>query len=94
MPLLSSGDRAVLDRRRSARCGGLAIRSAAEPLLRLVTAAATDPHVRLEAVTRDRRPARAGGQPTTLLDLLSDPSPPIRGGGAALGRDAAIRKIS
>jgi len=81
MPLLSSGDRSVLVETVRA-LGRIGDRSAAEPLLRLVTDAATDPQVRLEAVGAIGSlnvPAVAD----TLLDLLSDPSPAIRG--AALG---------
>ena len=84
MPLLSSGDRSVLIETVRA-LGRIGDRSAAEPLLRLVNDAATDPHVRLEAVGAIGSldvPAVAD----TLLDLLSDPSPAIRG--------AALRSVA
>ena len=84
MPLLTSGDRSVLIETVRA-LGRIGDRSAAEPLLRLVNAAATDPFVRLEAVGAIGSldvPAVAD----TLLDLLSDPSPAIRG--------AALRSVA
>ena len=88
MPLLSSGDRAVLVETVRA-LGAIADPSASGPLLRLVRATDTDPQVRLAAVL-----ALGTIQPAspdaidTLLDLLSDPSPVIRS--AALRATAAI----
>jgi HEAT repeat protein/cyclophilin family peptidyl-prolyl cis-trans isomerase len=76
MPLLSSGERSVLIETVRA-LGRIGDPSAAEPLLRLVRDASTDPHVRLEAVGAMggvHTPAVADG----LLDVLSDPSPPVR----------------
>jgi cyclophilin family peptidyl-prolyl cis-trans isomerase len=65
--------------------GRIGDRSAAVPLLRIVNDAATEPHVRLEAVGAIASldvPAVAD----TLLDLLSDPGPAIRG--------AALRSVA
>jgi HEAT repeat protein/cyclophilin family peptidyl-prolyl cis-trans isomerase len=89
MPLLSSGERSVLIETIRA-LGRIGDGSAAEPLLRFIRDASTDPHVRLESVSAlggIRVPI--GGVPDlhdTLLDLLSDPSPPIRA--------AALRSLS
>jgi len=76
MDLTSSGDRHVLVETVRA-LGRIGDPSAAEPLLRIVRDAAADPLVRLETV------GALGGIHTaevadTLLDVLSEPSPPIR----------------
>ena len=84
MPLLTSGDRSVLIETVRA-LGRIGDRSAAEPLLRLVNAAATDPFVRLEAVGAIGS-LDVPAVTDTLLDLLSDPSPAIRG--------AALRSVA
>ena len=84
MPLLSSGDRSVLIETLRA-LGRIGDRSAAEPLLRVVNDAATDPHVRLEAVGAIGS-LDVAAVADTLLDLLSDPSPAIRG--------AALRSVA
>ena len=84
MPLMSSGERTVLIETVRA-LGRIGDPSAAEPLLRILHDAAADPHVRLEAV------GAIGGihQPVVfdaLLDMLEDPSPPMRA--------AALRSIA
>jgi len=84
MPLLSSGERSVLIQTIRA-LGAIGDASAAEPLLKFIRDPQADPHVRLEAVTA------AGTIHTqdindTLLDLLSDSSPPVRA--------AALRSLS
>jgi cyclophilin family peptidyl-prolyl cis-trans isomerase/HEAT repeat protein len=86
MDLTSSGDRHVLVETVRA-LGRIGDPSAAEPLLRIVRDAAADPLVRLETV------GALGGIHTaevadTLLDVLSEPSPPIRA--AALQSLAAL----
>jgi cyclophilin family peptidyl-prolyl cis-trans isomerase/HEAT repeat protein len=84
MPLVTSGERPVLVQTIRA-LGAIGDASAAEPLLKFIRDPATDPHVRLEAVTA------IGSMHTqdvadTLLDVLSDPSPAIRG--------AALRSLA
>jgi HEAT repeat protein/cyclophilin family peptidyl-prolyl cis-trans isomerase len=76
MPLLSSGERNVLVEAVRA-LGRIGAAPAAEPLIRLLADAATDPQVRLEVV------GAVGGIHTpevadALLDVLADPSPPVR----------------
>jgi len=76
LPLMSSGERAVLIETVRA-LGRIGDPAAVEPLLRIIRDAAADPHVRLEAVSA------IGGfhQPEVgdvLLDVLSDPSPAVR----------------
>jgi HEAT repeat protein len=78
-PLLSSGERSVLIETIRA-LGRIGDPSVADPLLRFINQANTDPHVRLEAVAAIGG-LRAQGVPAitdTLLDLLSDPTPAIR----------------
>jgi cyclophilin family peptidyl-prolyl cis-trans isomerase/HEAT repeat protein len=81
MPLLSSGERSVLIETIRA-LGRIGDASAAQPLLAFVRDPRTDPHVRLESVgALGGLHQPIGGIPDlheTLLDLLSDPSPPIR----------------
>ena len=82
MPLLSSGERSVLIETIRA-LGRIGDPAAAEPLLRFIHDASTDPHVRLESVgALGGLHAPVGGSipdlHESLLDLLSDPSPPIR----------------
>jgi HEAT repeat protein/cyclophilin family peptidyl-prolyl cis-trans isomerase len=84
MPLLTSGDRNVLIETVRA-LGRIADRSAAEPLLKIVRDATADPLVRLEAVGA-LGGIQAPDVPETLLDVLADPSPPIRA--------AALRSIA
>jgi HEAT repeat protein/cyclophilin family peptidyl-prolyl cis-trans isomerase len=84
MPLLSSGDRNVLIETVRA-LGRIGDPASAEPLMKVLADAATDPQVRLEAVSA------IGGIHTTvvgeaLLDALADPSPPMRA--------AALRALS
>ena len=89
MPLLSSGERSVLIETIRA-LGRIGDPAAAEPLLRLIHDASSDPHVRLESVSAlGGIHASLNGVPDlhdSLLDLLSDPSPPIRA--------AALRSLS
>jgi HEAT repeat protein/cyclophilin family peptidyl-prolyl cis-trans isomerase len=90
MPLLSSGERSVLIETIRA-VGRLGDPAAADTLLRLVHDASTDPHVRLESVSalggiRESATASVPDLRDSLLDLLSDPSPPIRA--------AALRSLS
>ena len=86
MPLLSSGERAVLIETVRA-LGRIGDPSAAEPLVRIIREAAADPHVRLEAV-RAVGGVHVPAVSDALLDVLADPSPPIRA--AALGSLAAF----
>jgi HEAT repeat protein/cyclophilin family peptidyl-prolyl cis-trans isomerase len=86
MPLLSSGERSVLIETIRA-LGKIGDASAAEPLLRMLHDAAADPQVKLEIV------GSIGGIHTpavndALLDVISDPSPPVRA--AALISIAAL----
>jgi HEAT repeat protein/cyclophilin family peptidyl-prolyl cis-trans isomerase len=84
MPLLTSGERAVLVETIRA-LGRIGDPSAAEPLLRFVRDPAADPHVRLEAVGAiGSLHVPAVGE--TLLDILSDTSPAVRG--------AALRSLA
>jgi HEAT repeat protein len=94
--LLSSGDRSVLIETIRA-LGRIGDRSSAAPLMKFITDASTEPHVRLEAV------AAIGGlhDPSTgdtLIDLLADPSPTIRIAAlrslAALDRDDFVIILS
>jgi HEAT repeat protein/cyclophilin family peptidyl-prolyl cis-trans isomerase len=89
MPLLSSGERSVLIETIRA-LGRIGDPAAAEPLLRFIHDASSDPHVRLESVSAlGGIHASLAGVPDlhdSLLDLLSDPSPPIRA--------AALRSLS
>ncbi|HEY2908341.1 MAG TPA: HEAT repeat domain-containing protein, partial [Vicinamibacterales bacterium] len=94
--LLSSGDRSVLIETIRA-IGRIGDRSAAAPLMKFITDANTDPHVRLEAV------GAIGGlhEPSTgdtLIDLLADPAPTIRIAAlrslAALDRDDFVIVLS
>src|SRR5205823_5436326 len=88
MPLLSSGERSVLIQTVRA-LGRVGDASAADPLLRIVQDASADAHVRLEAVgALGGLRAAASMVSDTLLDLLSDPSPPVRA--AALRSLAAL----
>ena len=92
VPLIASGDRPV--RIEAIRAvGRIGDRSAAAPLLQIIRDGKADPQIRLEAVTA------IGGihaSPIgdvadivdTLLDVLADPSPPIRA--AALRSTAAL----
>jgi HEAT repeat protein/cyclophilin family peptidyl-prolyl cis-trans isomerase len=77
MPLVSSGERAVLIETVRA-LGAIGDPSAAEPLLKFIRDAAADPLVRLESVSALGN-IRAPGVAETLLDVLSDPSPAVRG---------------
>ena len=76
MPLVADANRAVaIEAVRSlARLGD---RAAAAPLLKLVQAPKSEPHLRLEAVTALGH-LHADGVYDTLIDVLGDPSPPIR----------------
>ena len=89
MPLLSSGERSVLIETIRA-LGRIGDPAAAEPLLRFIHDASTDPHVRLESVSALGGIRATFGAPPdlydSLLDLLSDPSPSIRA--------AALRALS
>jgi HEAT repeat protein/cyclophilin family peptidyl-prolyl cis-trans isomerase len=76
MPMLSSGDRWVLIETIRA-VGRIGDPSAAEPLLKFVHDAATEPHVRLEAVNA-LGGIRATDVTETLLDMLAHPVPAIR----------------
>jgi cyclophilin family peptidyl-prolyl cis-trans isomerase/HEAT repeat protein len=89
MPLLSSGDRSVLIETIRA-LGRIGDPSAAAPLLKFVTAADTDPHVRVEAIgaLAGVHAADNGAVNDALLDLLSDSNPVVRA--AALRSTAAI----
>ena len=86
MPLLSSGERAVLIETVRA-VGRIGDPVAVAPLLRIIGDAAADPQVRLEAVGAiGNFHVPAVGD--ALLDLISDPSPAVRG--AALKSLAAV----
>ncbi len=77
MPLFSSGQRAVLIETVRA-VGRIGDPAAVAPLLRIIGDAAADPQVRLEAVVavgNFHLPAVGDA----LLDLISDPSPAVRG---------------
>jgi cyclophilin family peptidyl-prolyl cis-trans isomerase len=76
MPLLTSGDRHVLVETVRA-LGRIGNASSAEPLLKLIRDADLEPNIKIEAV------AALGGLQTpavgdALLDLMTDPSPPVR----------------
>ena len=89
MPLLTSGDRAVLIETIRA-LGRIGDPSAAGALLKILHDGATDPQVRLETVAAlggFHAPAPAGVY-DTLLDMVTDPSAPVRA--AALGAIAAV----
>jgi len=90
MPLLSSGERNVLIETIRA-LGRIGDAAAVDPLLRLLGDAATDPHVRLEAVSAlgGFHQAEIGN---ALIDVLADPSPAIRA--AALRSLAAFDRES
>jgi len=91
MPLLTSGERSVLIETIRA-IGKIGEPSTAPSLLKFIRESGTDPHVRLEAV--NALGGLKGGLPAltevndTLLDLMTDPSPPIRA--AALRSVAAM----
>jgi cyclophilin family peptidyl-prolyl cis-trans isomerase/HEAT repeat protein len=95
MPLLTSGDRAVLIEtiRALGRIGDV---SAAQPLLRMIHDASVDGVVKVEAVTALGGLHATAASPVQLpqgvtddlLDLLSDPSPAMRA--AALRSTAAL----
>ena len=96
MPLLSSGERSVLIETIRA-LGRIGDPAAIKPIARFIADAATDPHVRLEAVSA------LGGfhQPEVgdvLLDVLADPSPAVRGAAlrslAAFDRDNFVTVLS
>ena len=76
LPLLTSGDRAVLIEtiRASGRIGDP---SAIAPLLKIIQAPDAEPHARLEAVSAlsGFHDATAPGLMDTLLDLVTDPTP-------------------
>jgi HEAT repeat protein/cyclophilin family peptidyl-prolyl cis-trans isomerase len=88
MPLLSSGDRAVLIETIHA-LGAIGDGAVTGAFLKFIHSTDTDPHVRLAAVSA-LGTMRANGPEVsdTLLDLLSDPVPAIRG--AALRAVAAM----
>jgi HEAT repeat protein/cyclophilin family peptidyl-prolyl cis-trans isomerase len=86
LPLLTTGDRAVLIETIRA-LGRIGDGAAAAPLLKIVASADAEPHVRLEAVTALGGLRAVPAVNDTLLDLLSDPKPAIRA--AALGSTAA-----
>ncbi len=83
--LLTSGDRAVLIETIRA-LGRIGDPQGTAPLLKIVQAADTEAHVRLEAVGALGGMHEVGGPPATgapgvidtLLDFLADPSPPMR----------------
>ena len=89
MPLLSSGERSVLIETIRA-LGRIGDPAAAEPLLRFIHDATTDPHVRLESIGALGGIRASLATPPdihdSLLDLLSDASPPVRA--------AALRSLS
>ena len=87
--LLTSGDRGVLIETICA-LGRIGDPAAAAPLLKIVQASDTDPHVRLEAISAlgGLHDASAPGLMDTLLDLVTDQSPAIRA--AALRSTAAL----
>jgi len=89
MPLLTSGERSVLIETIRA-LGKIGDPSTAEPLLKFIRDASTDPHVRLEAVSAlgglRGGVAALPGANDMLLDLLTDPGPAIRA--------AALRSIA
>jgi HEAT repeat protein len=89
MPLLTSGARAVLIETIRA-LGRIGDPSAADPLVRIIRDASTDPQVRLEAVgvVGAVHPPAGSSVADLLLDLLSDASPPVRA--AALRSTAAL----
>jgi HEAT repeat protein/cyclophilin family peptidyl-prolyl cis-trans isomerase len=76
MPLLSSGDRPVLIETIRA-LGRIGDPSGAAPLLKIITDAKSEPHVRLEAVSAIGS-IPAPGVVDTLLDVIADPSPSVR----------------
>ena len=76
MPLLASGERMVLIETVRA-LGRIGDAAAGQPLLNIIEDERSDPHVRLEAVTAIGN-VKATFAIDTLLDLLGDPSPPIR----------------
>ena len=94
MPLADERRALGADRGGARARRGSAIRRRPTPLLKLVRDPAADPQVRLEAVTALGEHPRRRRVADALLDLLSDPSPPIRARGAALDRGAAIRRTS
>jgi HEAT repeat protein/cyclophilin family peptidyl-prolyl cis-trans isomerase len=76
MPLLSSGERSV--RIETIRAlGRIGDAAAADPLVRQVNDTAADPQIRLEAVGA-MGGVHAPAVADALLDILSDPSPPVR----------------
>jgi cyclophilin family peptidyl-prolyl cis-trans isomerase/HEAT repeat protein len=79
MPLLSSGERSVLMETIRA-IGRIGDPAGAEALLKIVHDPASDPQARLEAVQAlgGVRSRSVPGVMDTLLDTLSDPSPPMR----------------
>jgi len=76
MPLLSSGDRPVLIETIRA-LGKIGDPAAAAPLLKIIDDATSEPHARLEAVSAIGG-VHAPDVVDTLLDVISDPSPPVR----------------
>jgi HEAT repeat protein/cyclophilin family peptidyl-prolyl cis-trans isomerase len=89
MPLLTSGTRNVLIETIRA-CGRIGDPACAEPLMKFVNDTRADPQVRIEAVTAlaGIRPTDASGVVERMLDLIPDPSPPMRA--AALRTAAAL----
>jgi HEAT repeat protein/cyclophilin family peptidyl-prolyl cis-trans isomerase len=75
-PLLTSGDLHVLVETVRA-LGRIGDPSSAAPLMKVIADAATDPHVRLEAVSA-LGSIHTAGVVDVLLDALGDPSPPMR----------------
>src|SRR5262245_50353251 len=89
MPLLSSGTRAVLVETVRA-LGRIGDPSAVDPLLKVLNDAASDPQVRLEAVTAlgGIHAAPIPAVLDRLMDMLTDSSPPLRA--AAIKTIAAL----
>jgi HEAT repeat protein len=88
MPLLSSGERSVLIETIRA-LGRIGDPASAEPLVKIIQDASSDAQVRLEAVSAlGGLHAVSSTVGDLLLDLLSDPSPPLRA--AALRSTAAL----
>ena len=89
MPLLTSGARSVLIETIRA-LGRIGDASATDAVMRILRDTSTDPQVRLEAVEALGGLHPPAGSPAAdlLLDLLSDPSPPVRA--AALRSTAAL----
>jgi HEAT repeat protein/cyclophilin family peptidyl-prolyl cis-trans isomerase len=96
MPLLSSGERSVLIEAIRA-LGHLRATAAAEPLVRMIRDASTNPQVRLEAVNAISG-IHTQEVTDTLIDLLSDRAPAVRASAlkslAALDRDNFVTILS